>query len=208
MNIYHPLTHYTKKKLPTGYYVYFYLREDFTPYYVGKGKGRRAYSKNHGRVPVPKDKSKILICHETSSEIYALILERYYIRWFGKKMNGGILLNIDDGGVWGGWPKGRKQTPEHTKNRAEARKGWVPNEETRKIWSSQRTGITSPNKGLIKTENQKIVDRLAQTSRKQVLGPDGIIYSSLRDASRHHTNITRPTIRKYATLGLHGWSLI
>lgn len=80
------------------YYIYFYLREDFTPYYVGKGKGRRAWAKNH-TVNLPSNKSRIVIVHNNLSEIYSLILERYYIRWFGRKDNNtGILRNQTDGG--------------------------------------------------------------------------------------------------------------
>jgi hypothetical protein len=42
------------------YYTYAYLREDGTPYYVGKGKGDRAYRKVGKPCATPKDKSKII----------------------------------------------------------------------------------------------------------------------------------------------------
>jgi len=41
------------------YYVYAYLREDGTPYYIGKGKNKRAFSKDHS-CEIPSDKSKIV----------------------------------------------------------------------------------------------------------------------------------------------------
>jgi hypothetical protein len=87
------------------YYVYFYLRSKDsqtakagTPYYVGKGKGKRAWNKHHNTA-VPKDKSKIILIEQNLTELQAFILERYYIRWFGRKdTKTGTLHNRTDGG--------------------------------------------------------------------------------------------------------------
>jgi hypothetical protein len=124
----------------TIYYVYAYLRQDNTPYYIGKGKGNRAFAK-HKHVYTPKDISKIVFLERNLTNIGALSLERRYIRWYGRKdLNTGILRNLTDGGDGA---VGYTQSENHKLKIRLANKGLKRSEETKLKMSQSQ--LTSPN---------------------------------------------------------------
>tara|TARA_B110000503_G_scaffold56304_1_gene90226 strand:+ start:2010 stop:2627 length:618 start_codon:yes stop_codon:yes gene_type:complete len=81
------------------YYTYAYLREDRTPYYIGKGQGNRIFKKGKKQIKPPKDESRIIFLKQNLTEEEAFKHERYMIAVFGRKDLGtGILHNRTDGG--------------------------------------------------------------------------------------------------------------
>jgi hypothetical protein len=134
------------------YYTYAYLREDGTPYYIGKGNGRRAYQKQKWHNP-PKNKSRIIFLKQNLTEEEAFKHEIYMIAVFGRKnLGAGILRNRTNGGegVSGlvhtdeskkkmskaskgnSHFKGKKHTEESKRKNSEAHKGKILSEEHRR----------------------------------------------------------------------------
>jgi hypothetical protein len=86
-------------KNPYRFYRYAYLREDRTPYYIGKGQTNRIYQKNGKPCGIPKNKSRIIFLKQNLTEEEAFKHEIYMISVFGRKDLGtGILYNRTDGG--------------------------------------------------------------------------------------------------------------
>ena len=75
------------------------MREDGTPYYIGKGTKYRAFDKRGHRVKTPDDKSRIIFLKKNLTHDEAIKHEQYMIAVLGRKDNGtGILRNLNDGG--------------------------------------------------------------------------------------------------------------
>jgi hypothetical protein len=82
-----------------NYYTYAYLREDGTPYYIGKGTGTRAFYKYNSVVSAPLNKDRIIFLKQNLTEEDAFRHEIYLISVLGRKDLGtGILRNRTDGG--------------------------------------------------------------------------------------------------------------
>ena len=107
------------------FYTYAYLREDGTPYYIGKGKGKRAYDRKRHNAYVPS-KNRILFLKKNLTEEEAFKHEKYMIAVFGRKdLATGILYNLTDGG--------------------DGPSGYVHSEESRKQMGDKRRGKKRPN---------------------------------------------------------------
>jgi hypothetical protein len=104
-----------------NFYTYLWLREDGTPYYVGKGVNRRVLRRH--RVGKPPSLDRILV-QEFLSETDALAAETFLISYYGREDLGlGCLLNLTDGGESG--PRGYKASAETRRKMSLAHKGCV-----------------------------------------------------------------------------------
>jgi hypothetical protein len=157
------------------YYTYAYLREDKTPYYIGKGKGDRIYSKQKYIKP-PKDKSRIIYLKQNLTEEEAFRHEIYMIDVFGRKDLGtGILHNRTGGGEG---MSGAIRSDEYRKKMSEAKKGHTVSEETKKKMSEAQKGKTMPKeskKRMSEAKKGHIVSE--ETKRKLSEANKGKIFS-------------------------------
>jgi len=109
------------------FYTYLWLREDGTPYYVGKGHGKRAIRKGS-----PQYLSRILI-QEHESEQDAFTAEKFLIAYYGRKDLGtGCLRNRTDGG------EGHSNPSAETRHRIAESKRNLSQESRRKLSDAKK----------------------------------------------------------------------
>lgn len=154
------------------FYTYMWLREDATPYYVGKGKGKRAFINAGHNVLRPKHKSRVVVQYwETEKEAFEM--EKWFISLFGRKDNStGILRNLTDGGenppkmIGNAHAKGKKHSAEANAKKSERGKLRRQTAETRAKLSQAKKGKTNGLEGRPKTEETKQKIREAHLGMK------------------------------------------
>lgn len=138
------------------YYTYAFLREDGTPYCVGKGRGRRCFDKKRTINP-PSDPDRIIILKKNLTEEEAFRHEIYMIYVLGKKKHGGLLHNITDGGEG---VSGMVHSEEAREKIGKAFRGKKLSEEHKEKLRQQKMGNTW-NRGRKISEEQK--EKIRQT---------------------------------------------
>jgi hypothetical protein len=160
------------------YYTYAYLREDKTPYYIGKGQENRAYvahKRKNGQDFKPKNKNQIIILKKFNSENGAYIHEKYMIHLYGLKIDGGLLINLTSGGEGGGKVKYSKEEREESyKNKAKEyrrknkqRERELANERNKKNREKNRE-ITKKNYWNNREEKLKYAKKYREQNRDEI----------------------------------------
>ena len=184
------------------YYVYGYFREDGTPYYIGKGKGRRAWN-SHKRNMLPGDRSRIKILLDGMTEEEALEAERDLISLLGRKdLGSGCLRNLTDGGE-GTSGRSHVTSVEHREKLSVAAKGKPKTE-------AHRRAIGMSLKGKPKSFSHRMnLRKVGAVDRCWIHEIHGVVTCSAADLARNHglhTGALSRVARGYA-IQHKGWRL-
>jgi hypothetical protein len=165
------------------FYVYAYLREDLTPYYIGKGSNDRAWKSHtgtNGTNLLPKDKSKIVILRDCLYEEEAYDYESELIEQYGRKDLGtGILRNSTNGG------RGNNSGYKHTESAIEKLRDAGKENAQKRIDNGTHNFVNDPPKANL---GGKVTKRLVAEGKHNLLKrPDGTSVASDRvKAGTHH----------------------
>ena len=172
-------------KDPRRFYVYAYLRSKdsdrgakYSPYYIGKGCGDRAFDKYGRTVPAPVDNSYIVFVQEGLTETEAFSLEVHCIQSYGRiDLDNGILRNRTDGG--------------------EGISGLSHSQETKNKMSQLKIGSQL---WLGKQHTEDAKRKMSQSKQKylyELIDPDGEVYvtQNLLDFAKQY-NLTYASLNK------------
>ena len=152
---------------PNRFYTYAYLREDRTPYYIGKGCKNRINDDRGKPSKKPKDKSRIIFLKQNLTEDEAFKHEIYMIAVFGRKDLGtGILRNKSHGGDGA---SGAIRSDETRKKMSEAKTGKKKrpySEEYKRQMSERMRGRECPSSRRKHSEEEKEKRRQKMLGRK------------------------------------------
>lgn len=174
----------------TDYYIYFYLRDDGSPYYVGRGRRHRAFSKHvrSNKVDLkPKDRNNIVFIETGLNKLESIEKEKFYIAKYGRKEFGGILLNIREGGDdFADW------TPEMRKALAIRQTGRKLSEETKRKMSISAKGKKKSKESILKsiaTRRQNGGYDISEETRKLMSESRKGLYSGGKNPAAKPVNV-------------------
>jgi hypothetical protein len=153
-------------KSPYRFYTYAYLREDKTPYYIGKGEGNRACKKGKGEVKPPKNKSRIIFLKRNLTEEESFKHEIYMISVFGRKDLGtGILRNRTDGGEGS---SGSIKSLETKRKLSESHRGKKLSKETKRKIGSSLKGRVHGEETILKMRKAKKGKIMSEDAKRKM----------------------------------------
>jgi hypothetical protein len=159
-----------------NFYVYVFLRSTdslagpkYSPYYVGKGKGNRAYSCQRRGAPRPKDSNFIAFIEEGLTEAQAFALEKYCIALYGRiDLGTGVLRNLTDGGDG---VSGIVFSSETIKRLSEANLGKALPQETKDKISAAMSGRKLSEK------TKQLISEGHARGKYELVSPTGAVYT-------------------------------
>ena len=166
---------------PKRFYTYAYLRADNTPYYIGKGQGRRAFTKRNYETQPPKDKSRIIFLKQNLTEKEAFKHEQYLILVLGRKDLGtGILRNRTNGGEGN---TGRIVSEETRNKLSIAAKRQIKDEKYCKKMSLIKTGFIHSEESKRKI-SEKHKGKIVSEETKRKISEKNMGYKHTEEAKR------------------------
>jgi hypothetical protein len=148
------------------FYVYQYLTEDGTPYYIGKGTGNRMNVKHLVELP-PIERRVVVKDGLTNDEAKAF--EKELITKYGRKVDGGILDNIkiNQWACHTGW----KHTDETKRKISEANTGLLRTDAQKQNYKKPKSAehasnISKARTGVSRSEETKL--RISETMKNNI----------------------------------------
>lgn len=202
-------------KDPRRFYIYAFLRSKdsangpkHSPYYIGKGNGYRAFSKQGRTVPMPKDKAFIVFVQERLTEEEAFSLERYCIAMYGRiDLGTGILHNRCDGGEGSSGmivPEERRAQMAVVAKEARQREGRWKGEKNPKFGGDAVRGELNPMWG--KQHSEETRQKIRKRSIAHYNTPEGKLANKLK-AQKYLYELIDPAGEVYITDNLWEFSL-
>lgn len=194
------MTKFTRQNPPTGFYTYAYLREDGRPYYIGKGKGRRAWRQHGsaGRYWKPPGDERILLLKWGLTEEEAFAHEVYLIAVYGNahQKDGWLSMNFDEGGLGA---TGARHTEEHKEHMRQVMTGRV------KITEQGRKSLAEARRSAPKSFKKEMGIRSAAARKRNGYTPSNETRQKMSDSMKGQNKYERtPGMRVAISVALTG----